>query len=386
MTSGNGTVLGTTKVVDNGPDTSRWCLLIAGDGFTASEQNDFISAVGDFVVYLQDQLTGPANWAKVNVIRLDVESDASGVDTSTFFGGSLGGLTVDRGLTWDEQLATDTADLWFPEWDTLLLFFNTIEYGGQTILGTDFGGGVGASTLDPVFFKDIALHELGHAGFGLADEYDYLQGCDHDGGPHDDLGAQDTYPNANGEPVYANVTNDLFALKWSSLVDPSITVPPATTTSSDCTECDAQLPPSTLPSDAVGAFEGAFHYHCNIWRPEYLCRMKLIELPFCAVCESHIGNVLTWASELDPTPCFVAGAVYGDSDHPDVVALQRWRDRHLAPGARGRSGMALLVAAYDCMGPHLASVARRHPRFASLLRRSLIAPAAAAAGRANGRR
>jgi hypothetical protein len=309
------------------------------------------------------------------VIRLDVESDESGVDAKTWFHGSLGSGDVERGLTWDEGLATDTANFWFPEWDTLLLFFNTTSYGGAAIIGPTTGGGVGASTLDPVFFNDIAMHELGHAGFGLADEYNYLKGCDHDGGPYDDLGAYDIYPNASGEPVEPNVTIDTFALKWSSFVDPSTSIP--TTTNSDCTECDPQISATGI----VGAYEGAYHYHCNIYRPEYNCRMRQIEQPFCAVCSSHIGNVLTWASELDLTPCFVAGAVYGDPHHPDVVALQRWRDRHLAPGAHGRRAMELLVAVYRRAGPHLAAVARRHPRLSRHLRRWLIAPAATAARR-----
>lgn len=380
MASGYGTVLGTTKLVDNGPDTSRFCLLIAGDGFTASEQSDFQSTVGDLVPYIQDHLTGPSNWEKVNVIRLDVESDESGVDVDTYFGGSLGLNGVDRGLTFDQNLLIRTADTYFPEWDTVLLLINTTQYAGSATVGAAFGGGVGASSLDPLFFKDIVIHELGHCAFGLADEYNYLKGCDHDGGSTDDLGTQDIYPNADGEPIEPNVTKDYYSLKWGAFVDPSTPIP--TTKNQDCAECDLQLSP--VANGTVGAFEGAHHYHCNIWRPEYNCRMRLVQQPFCTVCNSHIGNVLTLASELDPTPCFVATVVYGDRHHPDVVALRHWRDRHLAPNARGRAAMRSLVAVYDRVGPHFASAARQHPGLARLLRRWLIAPVAAAARRGNG--
>ena len=379
MGTSDGTVLGTTKVVDHGADESKWCLLIAGDGFTSSEQSTFQVAVGNFVTYLEDHLTGPVNWEKVNVIRLDVESDESGVDTSTaavdtYFDASLGSGDVERGLTINQTTAIDAANAQFPEWDAMLVLVNTTEYAGAAVIG-----GVGAASLEPTLGNAIATHELGHCGFGLADEYNYLKGCDHDGGPYDDLGTQDAYPNSSGEPVEPNVTSNIFALKWSSFVDPTTQIP--TTTNSDCTQCDPQI----SADGVVGAYEGAFHYHCHIWRPEFSCTMRLIELPFCTVCEAHIGNVLTWGSELDITPCFVAGAVYGDRRHPDVLALQRWRDRHLAPGSRGRPAVRLLVAAYGCVGPYLATLAGRHRGLGRLLRRCLISPAAAAARRANGR-
>ncbi len=379
MGTSDGTVLGTTKVLDHGADESKWCLLIAGDGFTATEQSAFQTAVDGLVTYLEDNLTGPLNWEKVNVIRLDVESDDSGVDSSTvavdtYFDASLGSGDIERGLTINQTTAIDTANAEFPEWDAMLVLVNTTQYAGAAVIG-----GVGAASLDPTFGNALALHELGHCGFGLADEYNYLKGCDHDGGPYDDLGLQDVYPNASGEPVEPNVTSNTFALKWSSFVDPSTTIP--TTTNSDCTECDPQISADGI----VGAFEGGNHYHCNIWRPEFNCTMRLIELPFCAVCEAHIGDVLTWGSLLDVTPCFVAGAVYGDRNHPDVRALQRWRDRHLARGARGRPAMRLLVAAYGRVGPHLATAAHRHAWLARLFRRWLIAPAATAARRGNGR-
>jgi hypothetical protein len=379
----DGTVLGTTKVVDHGADDTKWCLLVAGDGFTSSELGDFESAVDDFVAYLETHLTGALNWEKVNVIRLDVESDESGVDTSTtavdtYLDGSLGSTGVARALTVDWTIATDTANAQFPEWDAMLVLVNTTEYGGASTIG----GGVGAASLDPTFANEIAVHELGHAGFGLADEYDYKKGCAHDGGAEDDLGAQDVYPNASGEPVSPNVTNNRFSLKWSSFVDPSTLIP--TTSNGDCGECDVQSSP--VADGTVGAFEGGNHYHCNIWRPEYNCRMRVLGQPFCTVCEAHIGTVLTFGSLLDVTPCFVAGAIYGDRHHPDVLALRRWRDGHLARDARGRVAMRLLVAVYGCVGPHLAAVVAPRPRLARLLRRRVIGPAAAAARRWDGRR
>jgi hypothetical protein len=80
MGTSNGRVIGTTKLVDHGPDDEKWCLVITGDGFTSAEMGAFETVVDDFAVYLEANLTGTANWDKVNVIRMDVESDESGAD------------------------------------------------------------------------------------------------------------------------------------------------------------------------------------------------------------------------------------------------------------------------------------------------------------------
>jgi IgA Peptidase M64 len=366
MGTADGTVLGTTKIVDNGPDEDKWCLLIAGDGFTSSEQTAFATAVDDFASFLETHLTGPLNWEKVNVIRLDVESDESGADNDggsgvtvdTYFDATFGSGGIDRALTVDGSIAIKAANTQFPEWDALLVLVNSTSYGGATL------GGVAAASLDPTFVNDTALHELGHAAFGLADEYAYLQGCD------SGETSQDVWPNVNGEPIEPNVTNDIFTLKWATFVDPATSIP--TTSNADCTKCDPQI--STLPLDTVGAFEGGNHYHCNIWRPQAVCRMNLVELPFCAVCQSHIGTVLTLASLLDLTPCFVATTVYGEPEHPDVTALREWRDRHLAPGARGRSAMRVLTSVYRSVGPRLAALTQRRPQLKRRLRERVFAP------------
>ena len=37
MSTSEGYVIGTTKLVDHGPDSARWNLVILGDGYQASE-------------------------------------------------------------------------------------------------------------------------------------------------------------------------------------------------------------------------------------------------------------------------------------------------------------------------------------------------------------
>ena len=79
--------------------------------------------------------------------------------------------------------------------------------------------------------------------------------------------------------------------------------------------------------------------------------------------------------------CFVAGAVYGDPDHPDVAALRAWRDRTLLPGARGRRLMAAFVRMYEQVGPPAARLVGGRPRVCAILRRFALHPLARAVSR-----
>lgn len=373
----DGTVVGTTKVVDHGPDEDKWCLVISGDGFTSSEMGAFETAVDDFVVFLETRLTGALNWEKVNVIRLDVESDESGGDNpscdgttvDTYFDAEFCVSGIDRTLVIDEAIMIDTANTEFPEWDALLVFVNSTTYGGAA------RGGVAAASLDPTFSNEVALHELGHAAFDLADEYAYWSGCS------SGETTQDRYDFATfGEPVEENVTATLAPLKWDVYVDPATPIP--TSSNPDCTECDPQASP--VAAGTVGAFEGGRYFHCGCWRPEFDCRMRTLGVGFCSVCSARIGSVLTWGSLLDVTPCFIAGAVYGDTHHRDVVALRDWRDRRLRPGARGRTAMRAIATVYGLVGPPLAAATRPRRRLARALRRWFFAPWARAVRREGG--
>jgi hypothetical protein len=54
------------------------------------------------------------------------------------------------------------------------------------------------------------------------------------------------------------------------------------------------------------------------------------------------------------SPCFVATAAYGDSNHPDVVLLRRFRDQNLSRYKVGRR----VITIYEAIGPRLAEYAR----------------------------
>lgn len=360
----DGSVVSTIKIVDHGPDEDRWNLVITGDGFMSGELPTFRNEVTAFVQWLQNNLSTSQNWNRVNVIRMDVQSDQSGCDwrncnqnvaVDTYFDAKFCIAGLDRTLEVDEGLVIQAANQNFPEWDALLCFVNIPEYGG---LGR---GGVAVASLDPSFKWKIALHEMGHAAFKLADEYEFWAGCDSGETDHDN------YPFALwGEPPEENVTATLNPLKWQSFVTPNTAIP--TLPNADCNTCNED--PDPMPG-AVGAYEGAKYYHCGCWKPQYECKMDDLNRDWCVVCADRVDHYLNMVQ------CFVASAVYGDPYAADVEAIRRWRDRHLEPGARGRPLMSWVSETYNRYGPQLAKRVRPHDGVARILRRGVLGPWAA---------
>lgn len=284
MTTADGAFVGTTKVVDNGPASRRFNLVLFGDGYQAAQLRQYAADVQNFVDVLF--ATAPFDgWRSAfNVYRVDVSSTDNGADDPTACGGS--GATartyfdasfcnggVQRLLLVNEAAVIDTANAQVPEWKMLVMIVNSKIYGGS-------GGQVATFSLAPQA-TDIALHEMGHTAFGLADEYGFYIGCDLESD-------RDNHP--RGEPIEANVTTntDRATLKWRQLVDASTPVP--TTRNPDCTRCDDR--PSPVPAGTVGLFEGARYYHCGAFRPEFNCRMRALSAPFCRVCRERINTVL----------------------------------------------------------------------------------------------
>jgi hypothetical protein len=220
-----------------------------------------------------DQLRGAINIHRVNVVS--TESGAidlcSGSQRATFFASNFCEGGIDRLLVSDTGLAIEVGIEAVPEMNATLMLVNSSMYGGS-------GGTVPVFSLAEGAFE-IALHEMGHSHFGLADEYPYLQDCHEDG--------HGRYRGT--EPAEPNVTANIDALKWSHLITDGIPLP--TTKNLNCDDCDDQ--PNPLPDESVGAYEGARYFRCGIFRPQYACRMRSLGAPFCAVCQETISRVLT---------------------------------------------------------------------------------------------
>jgi Subtilase family len=75
--------------------------------------------------------------------------------------------------------------------------------------------------------------------------------------------------------------------------------------------------------------------------------------------------------------CFVATAVYGDAEHPDVRFIREWRDGTIAGGGARGAAMRAFSAVYDRAGPRLAGVVERHAWLGDTLRRRVFRPAVA---------
>lgn len=285
MTAADGRVVGTTKIAGDGPATDRLNLVLVAEGYRQAELTSFARHARA----LADTLfaTGPFDQARdaINVFRIDVASKQSGADDprtcpdhstgsgatpATFFDASFCNDGIRRLLLVDDDTVLQVVGREVPEWHAILVVVNTDLWGGA-------GGSVGTTSVTNGW-EGIAIHELGHTLFDLADEYESWRGCGIDT-DHDHYGSTE-------EPWEANITasSDRATIKWRDLIAAGTAVP--TTSNPECTECDRQ--PSPVGSGVVGAFEGAGYFHCGLYRPEFACMMRFAGTPFCAVCRRAI--------------------------------------------------------------------------------------------------
>ncbi|MBC2875473.1 MULTISPECIES: M64 family metallopeptidase [Streptomyces] len=305
MGTGDGAVIGTTKIVDNGPANARWNLVIMGDGYRATELGQFAANAQSFVTTLFATAPFTGLRPAINVYRMDVRSSDSGADDPTACGGTGAAPATyfdaafchngtRRLLTVNTGTALAVAGQQVPQWNMVMVIVNSTVYGGS-------GGSVAVFSLAPNA-NEIGLHEMGHTAFGLADEYEYYLGCGVDTN-------RNTHPAV--EPAQPNVTIDpnRATNKWRDLVAPATAMP--TTRNPNCALCDTQ--PNPVGAATVGAFEGADYYHCAAFRPQYNCRMRVLGQPFCAVCQRRIRQTL-----LPRLPANRVTSVARTSGHLDV--------------------------------------------------------------------
>jgi hypothetical protein len=279
VSTADGVVLGTTQIFGTAPRNQAFNVVLLAEGFTTAQQNDFNGACSSFVT----ALTGTDPFGQVahgvNVFRVNVASNESGADDpasaggtgavrNTYFDARFGANGLRRLLVCDQSIALQVALAQLPEFSAVLVVVNSQIYGGS-------GGSIGVYSLASGA-TEIALHEMGHSAFGLADEYAYYAG-----GVEPD---RDHHPAM--EPAEANVTinTDRQTLKWSWAVAAATPLP--TMSNPNCAAVDTRS--SSAPPGTVGLFEGAHYYHCGAYRPEYECKMQALGLPFCRVCQHAI--------------------------------------------------------------------------------------------------
>ena len=286
MGTSDGQVLGPKKIVDAGPPERRWNVVIVSEGYRSDEMDQFATDAKDFA----DALLAAAPFDRlrpaINIFRIDVTSTDSGADDPVKCGGTGAKPRtyfdakfcfddkIRRLLGTKESKVVKVLNKHVPQWHVGFLAVNSPISGGS-------GGDKIAIFSRAPGTREIAMHEMGHSAFGLADEYEYYSNCAESG--HDKHGG--------GEPSQPNITTnkDRTKTKWRSLIQASTPVP--TTQNADCGDCDHQQSP--VPVGTIGLFEGADYYHCGVYRAEFDCRMRNLNRPFCAVCQQVVVKKLT---------------------------------------------------------------------------------------------
>ncbi|WP_456846938.1 M64 family metallopeptidase [Cellulomonas sp. P5_C6] len=238
----------TVTVLDNGPPDRRFDIVVVADGFAEDELDGFAAEVRLFVAELL--ATEPFGLLRtlVNVHRVDVVGEG----TSTLDG---------RLLTVDADAALRHARRHVPGADAVLVLANRAEYGGSA-------GTLACLTRHP-WGAALAVHELGHAAFDLADEYG------HDG----------RHPGPEPRRINVTLERDPARAPWADL-------------------------------DGAGCHEGGDRYAHGVYRAQETCRMRNLGEPFCVVCAREIRRILlahgrgdghTAYGDISPSPKRVVG-------------------------------------------------------------------------------
>lgn len=312
MSTADGSVLGSTQIFGAAPRNRAFNVVLLAEGFTAGQQNQFDTACTAFVnAFVStppfDELSPAINVFRVNVSSTDAGADdpasagGTGATARTYFDATFGGNNIRRLLVCNGTTALQAAAAQIPEFTVVLVVVNSTVYGGS-------GGGVGTYSLAPGA-TEIAIHEMGHTAFGLADEYPYYAGGNETGHDHHPV----------EEPSEPNVTtnSNRNTLKWRWAVASTTAIP--TMSNPNCSQVDSRA--STVPAGTVGLFEGAHYYHCGAYRAEYDCKMRALGVPFCRVCRQVIWNRIGPLATLqarDRTPLTVVARY---PEHLDVFAV-----------------------------------------------------------------
>ena len=313
MTTADGSVLGTTQIFGSAPTNRAFNVVLLAEGFTAAEQTAFDTACATFLTAFRatppyDELAPAINVFRVNVSSTDSGADdptatgGTGVTPRTYFDATFGGNGIRRLLVCNNTTALTVAAAQVPQFTIVLVVVNSTVYGGS-------GGSIGTYSLAGGA-TEIALHEMGHTAYGLADEYPYYAGGAETGHDHHPASPEPTEPNVTTNSVRST-------LKWGWAVAAATAIP--TMSNPNCSTVDSR--PSPVPVDTVGLFEGAHYYHCGAYRPEYDCKMRNLSVPFCRVCRQIIWNRIGPLSTLparDRTPISVVARY---PEHLDVFAV-----------------------------------------------------------------
>ena len=251
------------KIVDSGkPDSESIVVTLMGDGFTATEQNNFINAANNAANYLiGNDSTGDQGFYPYNLFRdyftiyaIKVISEESGVsrDANTnnghivnnYFGSSFyygnNSSTTQRALVItkdDKARALEKSGS-----SMTAIICNSSRWGGT--------GGEFAVLSMHTNFGQILTHEFGHSFGGLADEYWY-----------------EGEPFRATEAVNKTQNGNLNTIKWKHWIGKSGIY------------------------SGIGAYRfssNSSNTAYNWYKPHQNCQMQYSDEQFCAVCAEEL--------------------------------------------------------------------------------------------------
>ncbi len=290
-------VLKTTKLLNSGADDVRANLVLVAEGYTAAQQRLFLSHAKTLALVIKSE-----PWYKrapvLNVHALSIVSQEPGSwipyscparpRRTPFKSAFCGGGRMLRRMTGDMPLAKRVAVKAVPNATCTGILVNHSGRGGTASIN-----GFWVTTGRPRWWN-VALHELGHGMFDLADEYDGV------------LGEYRETRELNAPNL--TLETDREKLKWRHLVHDATPIP---------TAMHGELVPSGPLRREVGLFEGGGRYQRGVFRPCLKCRMRGSSDPFCDVCEEQIIRVLApFTDEIPDGPTIVLPPK--EPDEPDL--------------------------------------------------------------------
>lgn len=266
---GRGQVIRTVTARYCGRRHSIYNFVILADKFGASEQALFRERADKCLEFMLSRppFNNMYGCSSLNIYYVEVSSnerDPSYFNTTYENEGTL--------VNWDMGDVRKVCDALFsdggvPYWNWAAVLINETDKRIGTAAGGQFTCGSRVKRIESDYYYEVFQHELGHAAFRLADEYET-----------DGKGAY-----TGNEPIYVNVTTKitLDQLKWKRFITPGVALPTRNKSDTD-----------------VGCYEGAYTYPSGIYRPQYNCVMRHdynADGYYCKVCAWHANKLMARA-------------------------------------------------------------------------------------------
>lgn len=271
-------------LADGSPDiTACIDLVIVAEGYTHSEMDKFHTDCQRVVDALFAHEPFTSMKSRFNVVAVDAESAGSGpsLPHQKRWRRTAVGTHYDTFYT-ERYLMTDRMHRLYDlldgiPFEHIIVLVNSDTYGGGGIYNQ-----LTVSTSDHPTFRQVLVHEFGHAYGGLGDEYFY------------DDGYETMYP-ADTEPWEPNLTTLVdFQSKWADMLPEgtAIPTPPAKVPDFRNLTSDEERHQLNAATQRVGVFEGGGYQSKGVYRPAQECRMKINEVEhFCPVCKRALVRI-----------------------------------------------------------------------------------------------